>query len=212
MALDMFFTADEWPMSKMKWKLLDSQPLYQGFFKIDLCRIRHQTYQGGEIEIQRELFHRGDAVAVLLYDPVADRVVLIEQFRVGAIGEENPWLLEIVAGMLEEGESVHDVARRECKEEAGLDVHAFEPVYSFYSSPGGCSERIHLVCALVDSEQAEGTHGLEAEGEDIRVRVVDFAETHDLIASAKISSAIPLIALQWLQLNRERLQMESFVL
>ncbi len=197
----------------MKWKLLKSEAKYQGFFKVDLYHIEHEVYKGGEIEVSRELFHRGDAVAVLMYDPSKDKVVLLEQFRVGAIEDENgPWLLEIVAGMVEEGESVNDVARRECKEESGLEVHSFENVYSFYSSPGGCSEKIHVLCALVDSEQAGGIHGVEHEGEDIKVLVTDYAELHDLMVSGKICSAIPLIALQWLQLNRERLRIESFVM
>jgi len=117
----------------MKWKLLKSEPRYRGFLNIDLCHLRHQTYDGREIEVQRELMHRGDAVAVLLYDPSKDRLVLIEQFRAGAIEDENgPWLLEIVAGMVEADESVTDVAKRECREEAGIDVHSFETVCSFY--------------------------------------------------------------------------------
>jgi len=196
----------------MKWKLLGLEPRYQGFFKVDACRVRHDTYAGGEIEVSRELFHRGDAVAVLLYDPSKDRIVLIEQFRVGAINEENPWLLETVAGMVEEGEQVTDVARRECLEEAGLEVHSFEPVHSFFSSPGGCTEKIHILCAMVDSDKANGIHGLEHEGEDIQVRVIDYADLHDLMVSGRICAAIPLIALQWLMLNRERLRIESFVM
>lgn len=197
----------------MKWKLLSTESRYKGFFNLDLCQISHQTYQGGEIEIQRELIHRGDAVGVLLYDPSRDKVVLIEQFRVGAIDDENgPWLLEIVAGVVEQDESVTDVAKRECKEEAGLDVHSFETVHSFYSSPGGCSEKIHILCAQVNSDHASGIHGLTHEGEDIKVVVVDYSEVHDLLLSQKVSSAVPLIALQWLQINRERLRTESFVL
>ena len=197
----------------MKWKLLKSETKYKGFFNIDLCHIRHETYAGDEVDVKRELFNRGDAVAVLLYDPSKDKVVLLEQFRFGAINsEDGPWLLEIVAGMVEEDESIIDVARRECIEEAGIEVHSFENVYSFYSSPRGCSEKIHVLCALVDSEQAEGIHGVADEGEDIKLIVIDYDELHDLMASGKICAAIPLIALQWLQLNRERLQMESFVM
>ena len=197
----------------MKWKMLSHRQVYAGFFKVDECIVRHDTYAGGEVEIRRELFHRGDAVAVLLYDPVRDKLVMVEQFRIGAIeDEEGPWLLEIVAGVVEEGESVKEVARRECLEEAGLDVHAFETIHTFYSSPGGCSEKIYVLCALVDSSKADGIHGVEDEGEDIRVSVYDYDEIVDLLGSDHISSAIPIIALQWLQLNRERLRIESFVM
>lgn len=197
----------------MKWSLLDLTSRYQGFFKVDLCHIRHQTFEGGEVEVTRELFHRGDAVAVLLYDPARDSVVLIEQFRIGAMDDrDGPWLMEIVAGVVEHGESITEVARRECMEEAGIKVHSLEPVHSFYSSPGGCSEKIHILCALVDSQQVGGIHGLDEEGEDIKVHVVEYSELHDLLAAGRINSAIPLVALQWLQLNRERLKLESIVL
>ena len=197
----------------MKWKLLKSESKYQGFFNIDLCHIQHETYDGNQIEVKRELFNRGDAVAVLLFDPSLNKVVLLEQFRVGAIDDENgPWLLEIVAGMVQEGESIIDVARRECMEEAGVNINHFETVASFYSSPGGCSEKIHILCGLVDSNKAHGVHGVEHEGEDIKVMVVDYADIHDLMKSGKICAAIPLIALQWLIINHERLLMESFIL
>ncbi|MDH5473431.1 MAG: NUDIX domain-containing protein [Gammaproteobacteria bacterium] len=197
----------------MKWRLINRQPVFSGFFKVDKCQIQHDLYAGGEIEISRELFHRGDAVAALLYDPVKDKVVMIEQFRVGAIADEQgPWLLEIVAGVIEEGESPRDVARRECLEEAGLEVHAFETIHTFYSSPGGCSEKIFLLCGLVDSDKADGVHGLPDEGEDIKVSVVDYDEVKNLLGADQISSAIPIIALQWLQINRERLRIESFVM
>lgn len=197
----------------MKWTLVNRELKYQGFFKVELCHVRHETFAGEELEVQRELFERGDAVAVLLYDADKDRVVLIEQFRIGATREgDNPWLLEIVAGVIEDNESIKGVARRECREEAGVEVHSFEPVHSFYSSPGGCSEKIHVLCALVDSDKCNGLHGLEEEGEDIRVMTVNYSEIHDLILSGRINSAIPLVALQWLQLNRRRLQTESFVL
>jgi ADP-ribose pyrophosphatase len=197
----------------MKWKLLDRHAAYTGFFRLDVCQVKHDLYAGGEIEVRRELLHRGDAVAVLLYDPALDRVVMVEQFRIGALDDpDGPWLLEVVAGMIEADESVTDVARRECLEEAGLTVHAFEAVHSFYASPGGCSERVHMLCGLVDSNQATGTHGVHHEGEDIRVCVLDYAEIENMLHSQRITSAMPIIALQWLQLNRERLRIESFVL
>jgi len=197
----------------MKWKLLDKQQGYNGFFKIDVCQLQHELFSGGEITIKRELLHRGDAVGVLLYDPVRDKVVMIEQFRVGALDDEaGPWLLEVVAGVVESGESVKQVAQRECHEEAGLEVHAFEPVHAFYPSPGGCSEKVYLLCGVVDSDRADGIHGITEEGEDIRVAVLDYHEIENLLGSDRISSAIAIIALQWLQLHRERLRIESFVM
>ena len=197
----------------MKWNLINRKSLFSGFFKVDQCQIKHDLFAGGETVITRELFHRGDAVAVLLYDPAKDRVVMVEQFRVGALDDsEGPWLLEIVAGIVEEGESPKDVARRECMEEAGIEVHTFETIHTFYSSPGGCSEKIFLLCGLVDSDKADGIHGLDEEGEDIRVSVLDYAEAINLLGADHISSAIPIIALQWLQINRERLRIESFVM
>lgn len=197
----------------MKWKLLNREPVHDGFFKLDILRVRHETYAGDEVEVSRELYYRDDAVAVLLYDPVNDKVVMIEQFRIGAVNdEEGPWLLEIVAGMIDEGETVKQVARRECMEEAGVEVHAFETIHTFYTSPGGSSEKIYLLCGLVDSTGVGGIHGLDHEDEDIRVQVYDYKAIEDLLGSDHISSAIPLVALQWLKINRERLRIESFVL
>lgn len=197
----------------MKWKLLQREPIHDGFFKLDIFRVRHDTYAGGQVEVSRELYYRNDAVAVLLYDPANDRVVMIEQFRIGAIHDDDgPWLLEIVAGMIEGDETVHAVAERECMEEAGVKVHAFETIHTFYTSPGGSTEKIYLLCGLVDSAGIGGIHGLDAEDEDIKVRVLDFDEVDALLAEDRISSAIPLIALQWLKIHRERLRIESFVL
>lgn len=197
----------------MNWKLLNREKAYDGFFKVEICQLEHELFAGGKVTIKRELFHRGDAVAVLLYDPVNDKVVLVEQFRVGALEDETgPWLLEVVAGIVESGESAKEVAQRECLEEAGLEVHAFESVHSFYPSPGGCSERLYLLCGLVDSSKADGIHGIADEGEDIRVVVMDYEEVENLLGTDRISSASAIIALQWLQLHRERLRIESFVM
>ena len=197
----------------MRWKLLNKEKAYDGFFKVDICQIEHDLFSGANITIKRELFHRGDAVAVLLYDPVNDKLVMVEQFRVGALEDEGgPWLLEVVAGIVEPGESIKAVAKRECHEEAGLEVHAFETVHSFYPSPGGCSEKVYLLCGLVDSSKADGIHGIADEGEDIRVVVMDYKDVENLLGTDRISSGIAIIALQWLQIHRERLRIESFVM
>ncbi len=191
----------------MRWEITEREIVWQGFFRMERLRLRHELFAGGwGPAISRELFERGHAVAVLPYDPVRDRLVLLEQFRVGALGTgEFPWLLEIVAGMIEPGESPAEVARREALEEAGCGIRELVPLYRYYPSPGGSSETIRLFLGRVDSRGLGGIHGLDAEDEDIRVRVVERATAMEWLAAGRIDSAAPIIALQWLALHREAL-------
>ena len=183
--------------------------VYKGHFRIDRWRLRHRLFAGGwNRPIVREVFERGAAVAVLPYDPVRDQVVLIEQFRIGALahGDPEPWLLEIVAGVIEAGETPEDVARRETQEECGGTLRALEPMLHYYPTPGGCSEFVYLYCGWIDSAGIGGIHGLEAEGEDIRVEVVSFTDAMAALQSGRIRASPAVIALQWLALNRDRLR------
>ena len=194
-------------MSK-EFEILDKEILYNGFFRMEKYRLKHTLYAGGwSAEISRELFVRGSAVAVLLYDPQTDQVVLIEQFRAGAIIQpDRTWLVEIVAGGIEEGETAIEVAYRESMEEAGCDIQELIVINEFYTTPGGCSERITLFCGKIDSSQVGGIHGLDHEDEDILVRAVDFKDAYLMLENNEIESAIPIIALQWLALNKDKLQ------
>jgi ADP-ribose pyrophosphatase len=189
-------------------KILNKETVYNGFFRMEKQRLQHTLFAGGwSEEMTRELFVRGNCVAVVLYDVKRDEVVLIEQFRVGAIENpiNTPWLIEIVAGVMEEGETAEDVARRESLEEAGCEILDLIRINSFYLSPGGASEQITLFCGLVNSENVGGIHGLAEEHEDILVRAVPFAEAYQMVERNEIDSAIPVIALQWLALNRHKL-------
>jgi len=182
---------------------------YSGFFRLEKYWLSHTLYNGGwSEEICRELFVRGACVAVLLYDPHTDKVVLIEQFRVGAIlNPKTAWLIEIVAGAIEEGETAVEVAHREAFEEAGCVIQELMQISEFYTSPGGTAERITLFCGKVDSTKiVDGVHGLDEEHEDILVRTVDFAEAYRMVESNEIDSAIPILAIQWLALNKHTLQ------
>ncbi|SQA99416.1 ADP-ribose pyrophosphatase [Cedecea neteri] len=133
-------------------------------------------------EVRREIFERGHAAVLLPYDPVRDEVVLIEQIRIAAWdSSETPWLLEMIAGMIEEGESIEDVARREAVEEAGLTVGRTKPVLSYLASPGGTSERLSILVGEVDATQAKGIHGLVEENEDIRVHVVSREQAYQCV-------------------------------
>lgn len=191
-------------------EVVEQERVFDGFFKINRMKIRHTLFQGGDIEIVREQFQRDDAVCVLLFDPVKDVVVLIEQFRVGAIAkgrdtEGSPWLLELVAGIVEPGETAEDVARRESVEEAGAQISDIVPITRYLPSAGGSDEYIDLLCARVDSRGLGGVHGLPEEGEDILVHLIPLAKAFALVASGKIDNAATIIALQWLQLNKTEL-------
>ncbi|MGZ8216881.1 NUDIX domain-containing protein [Methylomagnum sp.] len=195
-------------MADKDFEIIAETPLYRGFFNLSRIRLRHTLFGGGWSEpLDRELFHRGRCVGVVLYDPKADRVVLIEQFRIGALCvKDDPWLLEIVAGAVEDGESHEAVARREALEEAGCEIRELIRVGEFFTTPGACAERLTLFCGLVDSSGVGGVHGLAEEQEDIRASVVDFTEAMAWVEEGLIDSAIPIVGLQWLALNRERLR------
>ena len=189
-------------------EILDKSEQYKGYFRINRYRLRHRLYAGGwSGELQRELFERGHAVGVLPYDPAADSVVLIEQFRIGAlVAGMGPWLTEVVAGIIEEGEAPEEVARRETREEAGIEVMDLMPICRYLVSPGGSSESVVLFCGRVDSRGAGGIHGLAAEHEDIKVDVVPYAEAMRRLEEGDFTNAISIIALQWLALHRDRVR------
>jgi ADP-ribose pyrophosphatase len=189
-------------------ELIDRSVRYQGYFQIVRYRFRHRLFAGGwSGEIEREVFERGHAAGLLPYDPAADAVVLIEQFRIGALVAGMPaWQTEIVAGIIEEGENAEDVARREGFEEAGAKAGELMPICRYLVSPGGASESVALFCGRVDSRGLGGVHGLPEENEDIRVEVVPFAEAMRWLEEGRIAAAVAVIALQWLALNRDRVR------
>lgn len=191
-------------MSKNEIEILGKSCVFDGYFRIDRYRLRHTLHQGGmSREIVREVFERGNAVGILPFDPDRDEVVMIEQFRIGAYAAgADPWLTEIVAGIIEQGEFAEQVARREIAEETGLKVGDLWPMVRYLSSPGGASERVELFLGRVDARGAGGVHGLEFEEEDIRVFPLPYADAAAMVEEGKIGNAMTLIALQWLMLHR----------
>lgn len=190
-------------------EILEKTVCYDGFFRIERYRLRHQLFRGGwSRALTRELFERGHAAAVLPYDPVRDTVVLIEQFRIGALAAaREPWLIEIVAGVLDHGdERPEDVVRREAIEEANCHIQDLVPICEYFVSPGGTSELISLFCGKVDSTGLGGLHGLAEEAEDIRVTVVPVAEALAQVRDGRICNATAIIALQWLEINHQDLR------
>ena len=191
---------------KYQWKLVKHLTLFEKYFRLDELSVSHELFAGGDSPVfTREIFERGSVVAVLPYDPERRKVVLIEQFRAGAIEDpDGPWLIESVAGVIEPGESTQQVALRECVEEAGCEIRQLEVISQYYVSPGGTSEHCSLYCGLVDSEGVAGIHGLADENEDIRVMVVDAEEAFAWVREGRIRSSATIIALQWLELNQAR--------
>lgn len=201
MPLELTFGADD-------VRVLADETAYQGYFQIRKLTLQHRAFGGGWVEPQvREIFERGDAVGVLPYDPVADKLVLIEQFRPGAIrGDQSPWMLELVAGIVEPGESDEEVAHREAMEEAGCELGVLEPIATLLPSAGACTEQVRLFCGRVSAAVAGGVHGLEEEGEDILVHSVPVADAFELLARNRIPNGHTLISLQWLKLNIDSLR------
>ncbi len=190
-----------------RWKLERHSILFEKYFRLEEYSISHELFAGGDSPVfTREIFERGVVVAVLPFDPRRREVVLIEQFRAGAIHDaDTPWLVECVAGVIEHGESERQVALRECVEEAGCRIERLEPISRYYVSPGGTTENCTLFCGIVDSDGVGGIHGLAHEHEDIRVFVVGSEEAYAMVRDGRIRSSATIIALQWLELNEKRL-------
>jgi ADP-ribose pyrophosphatase len=186
-------------------KILQQQIVYQGHFQIEQLKVQFRLYNGKWSQPRlREVFERGEAVGVLLFDAYNDQLVLIEQFRVGiARKAKSPWLIEIVAGVIDTDESVEQAARRETLEESGLEIKNLFPIYQYWVSPGGSSERIYLFCGQVDAKLAQGIHGVSEEGEDIRLHVLNVKTAYSLLNQGKINNGSTIIALQWLQHNEQ---------
>ena len=193
-------------------KILQQRIVYRGHFQMEQWKVQFRLFNGGWSQPRlREIFERGEAVGVLLIDMKNDQVVLIEQFRIGIINKaENPWLLEIVAGVIKKDESLEQVARRETQEESGLEITNLFPVCQYWVSPGGSSERMSLFCGQIDAKLAQGIHGVVEEGEDIRLHVLSLKAAYDLLSLGKINNSSTIIALQWLQLN-ERIVRNAFL-
>lgn len=189
-------------------EILDKKSLYNGFFSLDSFTFKHKLFQGGWSEpISREVFERGHAVVVLPYDVKNDKIVLIEQVRFPALATtQSPWLLELVAGMIDTNETPEAVAHRELEEESGLLAKHMHSVSSYLASPGGSTERFYFFWADIDSRSAQGIHGLAQEHEDIRVHVLSREDAYHKVVTGEIDNASTVIGLQWLQLNYQQLK------
>ncbi|MEL6991488.1 MAG: NUDIX domain-containing protein [Pseudomonadota bacterium] len=186
------------------------KPLHEGFFLTRGYQLQYPNFDGRQSDaLHREVFVAADAVIVLPYDPVRDRVLLVEQFRMGpfARGDIYPWVFEPPAGRVDAGETVEEAARRECEEEAGLTLSRLEHVSSHYCSPGASTEYYHCFVALTDlPDEAAGLGGLDTEHEDIRTHVLEFDQAMHLVSTGEANIGPMILLLMWLQRERPRLR------
>ena len=183
---------------------------YANFFSVEEYDLSYRRFDGTmSATVNRATFISGDAVTVLPYDPVRDRVLLIEQFRAGpfARGDANPWQLEAIAGRIDPGETAEDAARREAVEEAGLELGTLLPVAGYYPTPGAKAEFLYSFLALCDlPDGCAGVFGMASEAEDIRGHLVPFDALMALVASGEASNAPLVLTALWLQHERGRLR------
>jgi nudix-type nucleoside diphosphatase (YffH/AdpP family) len=183
---------------------------HAGFFGLEVMDLSHRRFDGGMSPlITREIFISGDAVTVLPYDPVRDRVLLIEQFRTGALGRGDPlpWQLEAIAGRIDPGEAPEDAARREAVEEAGLMLGRLEPVAEYYPSPGAMTEYIYSYVALCDlPDGVAGVFGAKEEAEDIKGHLLSFDALMAAVVGGEVANAPLILTALWLQRERGRLR------
>jgi ADP-ribose pyrophosphatase len=195
----------------LKFEILEKESLYKGFFQLNRYTIKNELFAGGWSDtFQREIFERGHASAVLLLDPKLDIVVLVEQFRPGAAvfdrndADSNAWVLELVAGMIESGESPEGVARRESIEEASCQISRLSKICEYLVSPGGTTEKIWLFLGEVDASKIPDYAGLAEEHEDIKIHKLAVEEAFKQLEIGQINNAMALIGLQWLKINWHR--------
>lgn len=182
---------------------------YAGYFGVEELTLRHRRFDGRMSDpIERGVFTAGDAVTVLPFDPRRRLVLVIEQFRAGvhARRDPRPWMLEVVAGRCDARESTEAAARREAREEAGIEIGRMERIADYYTSPGVTAEFITAYVGEADLGGAGGVHGLASESEDINVHVLPLATALELAqAGGEARNAPLLISLLWLAANAQRL-------
>lgn len=186
-------------------EIVGQEPLYRGHVTLDRYTLKHRLFSGEwSGEFTRELMHRGQAAGVVLVDPARDEIVLVEQFRIGPyVAGRAAWQIEIVCGVIDDGESAESVVRREAQEESGCVVTDIRPICEIVASPGLMTETVALFCGRVDASNAGGVHGLDGENEDIRALAAPCNEVFAAIRDGRVTHGPSIVALQWLQIHHD---------
>ena len=182
-----------------QYKIYSKKKLHDGFFKLHEINFTHQKHDGNwSSKVKREVFSGAHVASVLPYDPIKKKILLINQFRPGVLKRSlNPILTEIVAGIIDEGETPHEAAKRECMEETGCIVHRLQDIYSYYPAPGSSESYYHLFLGEISSFEGEKILGQKNENEDILVKSYTVEEVKELLKKREIINGLSLLALQW---------------
>jgi ADP-ribose pyrophosphatase len=189
-------------------EVIAHESCFEGFLRVARYRVRHSLFAGGwSRPIMRERIERMRAAAAILYDPGSDQVVMVEQFRIGAL-EEGPgaWTLEPVGGVLGDGEDPEEVVRREAREEAGCEIGPLETIGTYHVNPATTADKVRLFCGCVTAPPEDGVYGLDSEDEETRVAVIAANQAIHGLFSGRLGTASAIIAIQWLAMNRERIR------
>ena len=183
----------------VKYNIISKNQIHDGFFKLHELTFMHQKHNGKwSSRIKREIFGGAHVATVIPYDPINKKMLLLEQFRPGLLHrKDEPIIIEIVAGIIDEGESPEDAAKRECKEETGCSVKKLQNILSYYPAPGSSESFYHLFLAEVESFTGVRIVGEKDENEDILVSSYSIEEVKNLMKKKKIINGLTLIALQW---------------
>lgn len=188
-----------------KVSIENRQYILEDVFKVEEAHLRYERFNGRMSEVVRRIsLERGDSVAVLIFNLTTEKLILVNQFRYPSYKNGHGWITEIIAGILDPGETPEQTARREVDEEVGLSISRLEHIATFYPSPGGSSERIHLFYTEVSGENAKyrGTGGLVSEGEDTLAVELSLEEALGRVRSGEIMDAKTIIAIYWLENRR----------
>ena len=185
------------------FKVTNKKNLYDGFFKMNEVSLKYKKYDGSwSNEIKRELFSGAQVSAVLPYDPIKKEIVLIQQFRPGTISRNtNNYLKEIVAGIIDPGESPEIAAKRECLEETGYKIKKLTSIQGYYPAPGSSESFYHLFLGEIDSKNEKKIMGLDTENEDILVESFNINQVKKMMQNGELINGLSLIAIQWFFLN-----------
>ena len=182
-------------------KVESKRRLLDDFFEVDEVFLRFEKFDGQmSAAVRRLILDRGDAVAALVFNTATQRLILVNQFRCPTVEKGPGWITEIVAGMVDAGETPETAVRREIMEEVGFNVAKLERISTFYVSPGGSTERVFLYYAEVDDAgKVEAGGGVVAEDEDLELVEFDLAAALREVAAGGIVDAKTILALYWLE-------------